>query len=96
MDKKTFRLVVLPILGFAIGAVIGGVIVKSVFYSFFFGFQVGGIWLLYQWRWVNGKSVGMIRGDDVGPSPEDEFEDAMRKIKEKGGLSNNPDDKPAD
>jgi hypothetical protein len=50
--------------------------------AFFVGLFIGLIMLFAHWRWSSGYNVGVFSGDKDGPTAEEEFDEAIRKMKE--------------
>lgn len=82
--KKILRLVLSPTIGFIVGSVILYLILGRIIETLIFGFALALGLFLQEWNWVRGKRFGMFSGDQIGPTPEEEFDEAVRKMKEKG------------
>ncbi|MDQ3000860.1 MAG: hypothetical protein M3Y08_06325 [Fibrobacterota bacterium] len=79
-------------LGFTFVSVIGVVITKIIWIKFLYGAGVGLTLFIAHWRWMQGINFGIFRGGRLEPTGAEEFDEAIRPLKEKGGLPEEPDE----
>jgi hypothetical protein len=92
MDMRKFRLVGVPFLGCLVGFGTAGIIIGSMGYGILFGGLLGFSLFVAQWRWIHGKRFGLFQGDRLEPTGGEEFDEAVRRLKEQGGLGEGKND----